>query len=43
VSADIFTKNGSNGQKQQKTTDIIIISEDFKDKHDNVSIIHITA
>ena len=43
ASAGISTENGSTGQKRQKTTNPIIISEDSNDEHDNVSIIHITA
>jgi hypothetical protein len=41
--AYIFTENDSNGQKQQRTTDPIIISEDSNDRHIDVSIIYTTA
>lgn len=39
ASAGISTENGSNDQKQQRTIDPIIISEDSDDEHDDVGII----
>lgn len=43
ASAGISGENGLNGQKRQRTTDPIIVSEDSDNEHNDVSIIHATV